>query len=88
MRMSSLLGEAMKQRVQTELVNISNDNLQIYNTVQMATEIEACKKQERALMAKVEQQQYVEAEMKSELDSVRQQLEEGQEFCRDKIMKM
>ena len=45
--------------------------------VQLATEIEAIKKQERALMSKRETQQYVEQEMEDELADLQMQLEDN-----------
>ena len=47
---------------------MTNDKLTIYDTVQLAKEIEVHKKQERSLMTQVEQQQYVEKVMREELD--------------------
>ena len=48
------MGEAMRQQVQRKARSVPNSKLSIYSTVQLSTEIEAIKKQERALMTKVE----------------------------------
>jgi len=61
---------------------VSNDKLTIYNTVQLATEIEVHKKQERSMMVQVEQQQQVERVMQEELGRLNEQLEASQEMCR------
>ena len=66
--MSNLLGEVMKKQVDDRVRAVTNDKLTIYDTVQLAKEIEVHKKQERSLMTQVEQQQYVEKVMREELD--------------------
>lgn len=53
------------------------EELKICSVVQLATEIEAIKKQERALMSKRETQQYVEQEMEDELADLQMQLEDN-----------
>lgn len=53
-KLSDLMGEAMRQQVQRKARSVPNSKLSIYSTVQLSTEIEAIKKQERALMTKVE----------------------------------
>ena len=70
--MMGMMGEVMRQKVNKQARAISNSELKIYSTVQLATEIEAFKKQERSLMAKVEQQQYIESVMKEKLDALNQ----------------
>ena len=50
-----VFSEVMRQKVHRQARAISNTELKVYNTVQLATEIEAFKKQERSLMTKVEQ---------------------------------
>lgn len=54
---------------------MADNKLTIYNTVQLAIEIEAIKKHERALLTKVERQQYIEREIKSELNLLNTKLE-------------
>jgi len=67
---------------------LKSKDLRVYSTVQLATEIEVLKKQERSLIAQVEQQQYVETVMKEEQGRLDKQLLERQELCKDTIMKM
>lgn len=52
---SQMIGERLRQRVDQELRTISNDKMTVYNTVQLAKEIEVHKKTERSLIAQVEQ---------------------------------
>ena len=47
----SLVGEAMRQRVDKEVRKISNDQMTIYDTVQLVKEIETYKKKELTLVA-------------------------------------
>lgn len=83
-----VFSEVMRQKVHRQARAISNTELKVYNTVQLATEIEAFKKQERSLMTKVEQQQYVESVMQEKLGELNEQLENSQELCRSQIRKL
>ena len=56
--------------------------------MQLATEIEAIKKQERALLTKVESQQYLEREMRSELEQLRSKLFDIIELARSEVTKL
>ena len=61
-----LFKEKMRQDVQSK-ISLKDDQLRIYSTAQLSTEIEAVKVQERSLLTRVEQQQYVQSETKSEI---------------------
>lgn len=83
--MMGIFAEVVRQKVHRQARAISTTELKVYNTVQLATEIEAFKRQERSLMTKVEQQQYVESVMKEKLGELSEQLENSQELCRSQI---
>ena len=50
-----MMSEVTRQKVKKQARAISNSELEIYNTVQLAAETVAIKKQERSLIALVEQ---------------------------------
>ena len=52
--MRDILAEKLRQTVQRQARLTKSTDLKIYSTVQLATEIEAIKQQERTLMTKVE----------------------------------
>ena len=52
--MMDILREKVRQDVQRKARSAKSTDLKIYSTVQLATEIEAIKTQERSLMTKVE----------------------------------
>ena len=54
----------------------------------MSTEIEAIKKQEMALMTKMEMQRYTESEMQTKLAELQENLEDGQELVRVEVRKL
>ena len=66
-----LFKEKMRQDVQSK-ISLKDDQLRIYSTAQLSTEIEAVKVQERSLLTRVEQQQYVQSEMKSEIKGLQE----------------
>ena len=66
-----LFKEKMRQNVQSK-ISLKDDQLRIYSTAQLSTEIEAVKVQERSLLTRVEQQQYVQSEMKSEIKGLQE----------------
>ena len=73
--LATLMGEKLRQKVHQNMPK--QEELKICSVVQLATEIEAIKKQERALMSKRETQQYVEQEMEDELADLQMQLEDN-----------
>lgn len=87
MQLSDLMAEAMRQKVQKEARSVPNNKLNVYSTVQLSTEIEAIKKQERALMTKVESQQYLEDTMRSELNELTTQLDDSRDTALKRIEK-
>ena len=54
MEMKDIFAEKMRQTVRRQARQTKASDLKIFNTVQLATEIEAIKQQERTLMTKVE----------------------------------
>ena len=73
--LATLMGEKLRQKVHQNMPK--QEELKICSVVQLATEIEAIKKQERALMSKRETQEYVEQEMEDELADLQMQLEDN-----------
>ena len=82
-----MLGEKMRQDVRKKMP-LSDNQMRIYNTQQLGVEIEAIKVQERALLTKVESQQYIETEMKNEIKSAKTQLEGSLEVVIDDLEKL
>ena len=70
--LADLMGQKLRQKVHQNMPR--SEELKICSVVQLATEIEAIKKQERALMTKREAQQYVEQEMEDELANLQMQI--------------
>ena len=82
-----MLGEKVCQDVRKKMP-LSDNQMRIYNTQQLGVEIEAIKVQERALLTKVESQQYIETEMKNEIKSAKTQLEGSLEVVIDDLEKL
>lgn len=82
-----MLGEKVRQDVRKKMP-LSDNQMRIYNTQQLGVEIEAIKVQERALLTKVESQQYIETEMKNEIKSAKTQLEGSLEVVIDDLEKL
>lgn len=75
----------MRQKVEG---NIPTEKLKIFSTIQLVTELETIKARERTLLTKVESQQYLEREMKNELEELQTKLTDVLDLARNQVTKL